>query len=318
MRKQLSVLFLGGAKRVSLAEYLIKEGGKRDLDVRIFSYELSYEVPIACVGKVILGKRWKDTELDEHLATTIREHQIGMVLPFVDPAIEVASRLAKAFPWLFIPCSSVELCRTMFDKLHSHEWFLEHGIPVPKRFATVPEFVYPVILKPRTGSASKGIKVANSVEDLTGIASLEEYLVQEYICENEEYTVDCYVDQKGNILTVVPRIRLEVVGGEVASSRTERNTEMIDQSRKILSADSFRGPITIQFIRNKQTGKCYVMEINPRLGGGVIASIAAGANIPGFLLDEYEGKQALAIEDWKENTWMTRYFKEVIFYADNH
>ncbi len=318
MKKQLSILFLGGAKRVSLAEYLIKEGEKRNLDVRIFSYELSYEVPIACVGKVVLGKRWKDATLDEHLATTIRKHQIGMVLSFVDPAIEVASRLAKAFPELFIPCSPVALCRTMFDKLYSHEWFVEHGIPVPQRFTEANEFTYPVILKPRTGSASKGIKVANSVEDLAGIASLDDYLVQEYISDNEEYTVDCYVGQKGDILTVVPRIRLEVVGGEVASSRTVRNAEMIDLSRKILSADFFRGPITIQFIRNKQTGKCYVMEINPRLGGGVIASMAAGANIPGFLLDEYEGKQAVAIEDWKENTLMTRYFKEVIFYADNH
>lgn len=318
MRKQLSILFLGGAKRVSLAEYLIAEGEKRDLDVRIFSYELSREVPIACVGKVIWGKRWKDPELDEHLAATIREYHIGMVLPFVDPAIEVASRLGQAFPEVFIPCSPVELCRTMFDKLYSHEWFMQHGIPVPQRFTEVSEFAYPVILKPRTGSASKGIKVANSTEDLAGVASLEEYLVQEYIAENEEYTVDCYVGQKGEILTIVPRIRLEVVGGEVASSRTVRNEEMIDLSRQILSADSFRGPITIQFIRNKQTGKCHVMEINPRLGGGVIASIAARANIPGFLLDEWEGKPVAAIEDWKENTLMTRYFKEVIFYANNH
>lgn len=83
-------------------------------------------------------------------------------------------------------------------------------------------------------------------------------------------------------------------------------------------ADNFRGPITIQFIRNKQTGDAYVMEINPRLGGGVIAAIAAGGNMPAFLLDECEGKSPVAVDDWKENTLMTRYFKEVIFYADNH
>lgn len=318
MSESLSILFLGGAKRVSLAGYLIEEGRKRGLSVHIYSYELNREVPIASVGEVIIGKRWKDPVLDSHLSEVIREKGIRMVLPFVDPAIEVASRLKETHPELFIPCSPIDLCRVMFDKQLSDAWFTRHGIPVPAAYRTVDKITFPVILKPRTGSASKGILVVNEREELKRISSPDDYLIQEYIADNEEYTVDCYVSQNGEILTIVPRIRLEVAGGEVISSRTLRDSVLIDLSRKILTSAPFRGPVTIQFIRNRQTGDTYVMEINPRLGGGVIASIAAGADIPAFLLLECMGEQPEQIEDWKENTLMTRYFKEVIFYADNH
>ena len=318
MKPSFSILFLGGAKRVSLANYLIEEGGKRGWDVHIYSYELTLEVPIACVGKVIIGKRWRDPELDAHLTAVIQENNIRMVLPFVDPAIEVCSRLKPVHPEVFIPCSSIELCRIMFDKQLSNDWFIQHHIPVPRSFCKIEEYVYPVILKPRTGSASKGILVIQKAEELHNVFSLDQYLVQEYIEEREEFTVDCYVDRDGSVLTVVPRIRLEVAGGEVTSSCTLRDTALIELSRKILLSGDFRGPITIQFIRNKTTGDTYVMEINPRLGGGVIASMAAGANMASFLFAESAGKHPAPIEDWKENTLMTRYFKEVIFYADNH
>ena len=318
MNREFAILFLGGAKRVSLAEYLIEAGKRRGLDIRIYSYELNKEVPIACIGEVIIGKRWKDPQLDTHLSEVIREKQIRMILPFVDPAIEVASRLKELHSEVFIPCSDIELCRVMFDKVQSDQWFAEHGIPVPVSYGIKDEMRFPVILKPRTGSASKGIRVVNDRKEYEEVPDKENYLIQDYISDNEEYTVDCYVAQDGEALAIVPRIRLEVAGGEVTSTRILRDETLITLSRNILSSGRFRGPITIQYIRDCRTGATYVMEINPRLGGGVIAALAAGADMPSFLLAECFGEHPQPIEDWKENTLMTRYFKEVIFYADHH
>ncbi len=102
------------------------------------------------------------------------------------------------------------------------------------------------------------------------------------------------------------------------NSKTLRNEQLELLSRKILKAGNFRGPNTIQFIRDNKTGEVFVMEINPRLGGGVIASIEAGADIPTFILNEYLGNEIAPCTDWKPNTLMTRYTKEVIFYADNY
>ena len=55
--QQLTVLLLGGARRVSLAELLIRSGNRIGYKVNIVSYDLSEEVPISTVGKVIKGLR---------------------------------------------------------------------------------------------------------------------------------------------------------------------------------------------------------------------------------------------------------------------
>lgn len=318
MSKEINILFLGGAKRVSLAEHLIKAGRERGEQIQIYSYELTQQVPIACVGEVIVGRKWKDATLYNHLSEIIREKDIQIVLPFVDPAIEVAGRLKELHPTLFVPCSPIETCLTMFDKQLSNEWFLRHHIPVPAGYRANETPTFPVILKPRTGSASKGIRVIYNEGQWKELLDLSDLLIQAYIAVNEEYTVDCYVSQAGEVLSIVPRIRLETAGGEVMSTRTVRDTALIALSEQILATGAFRGPVTIQFIRDLDNYATYVMEINPRLGGGVIASIEAGADIPAFLLAEYAGEALQPIDDWKENALMTRYFKEVLFYADNH
>ena len=57
-RRNINILFLGGAKRVSFGRKLIEAGRELDMDVRIYSYELEPEVPVALVGGVIIGRKW--------------------------------------------------------------------------------------------------------------------------------------------------------------------------------------------------------------------------------------------------------------------
>jgi carbamoyl-phosphate synthase large subunit len=316
--RNVNILFLGGAKRVSLAQHLIDRGEKMDLSVHVFSYELQLRVPIASIGKVIIGKKWSDASIYDHLFETIISNKIDIVLPFVDPAIEIAAVLKFRLPSVFIPCSSVEICRTMFDKLQSQKWFECHEVPIPPSYSAEDEFEYPIIIKPRTGSASKGIVVIHDRKEWDLIPNHGDYVIQKYIEHKEEYTVDCYVACDGKIISVVPRIRIEVAGGEVMNARTIMDEEIIQISTGILNSGGFRGPVTIQFIKDLNEDKVYVMEINPRLGGGVICSIEAGADITSFLLKEYLGEEVFPITDWKDNTLMTRYYKEVMFYADNN
>ena len=314
----INILFLGGAKRVSLAEHFIKAGERLGQKINIFSYELQKECPIAAVGTVIIGKRWKDEALAEDLIEAIQNNQINIILPFVDPAVEIAALERDIRPDLFIPVSDLEICSVMFDKKKSEQWFVDNGIAIPKSYQPNDELEFPIIIKPRRGSASQGIEIINSWEEWKKVKYPGDYVIQHYIEDKTEYTVDCYVSQKGEIISVVPRERLVVAGGEVMNSKTLHDEQLEQQSRKILKTGNFRGPNTIQFIKDNKTGEVFVMEINPRLGGGVIASIEAGADIPTFIINEYMGKEISPCTDWKPNTLMTRYTKEVMFYADNH
>ncbi len=316
--KKVNVLFLGGAKRVSLAEHLISAGKKLDLDITIFSYELDERVPLASIGTIIKGKKWSDIELFPDLLKIISENRISIVLPFVDPAIEVAILLKHYNKKLFIPTCCKEICHIMYDKLLSEKWFLEKELPIPPSYSMVEQLNFPVIVKPRRGSASKGIIIIDNEEQWNKLENKDNYIIQKYIANREEYTVDCYITTSGKIISIVPRLRIQTAGGEVVNSETRKDKNLIAISKKILESGDFKGPITIQFLRDKNTEATYIMEVNPRLGGGVITSIGAGADITEFILRNYLGEELQPCDNWKDKTLMTRYFKEVIFYADNY
>jgi carbamoyl-phosphate synthase large subunit len=313
--KEINILFIGGAKRVSLGERFIKAGARRNCKINIYSYELAKEVPIAELATVIVGLKWKDSELYNHLKSVVINLKIDTIIPFVDPAIEVTSKLAELFPNLYIPISKEEINRIMFDKILANEWFLENKFPVPLKGDE-----FPLIAKPSKGSASRGIIILNDLCDIDYFNSKnqkEDFLLQKFIF-GTEYTSDCYISKSGKIISVVPRKRLEVTSGEATKTITVRDTEIIEMSKEILIRGSFLGPITIQFIRDNITSITYIMEINPRFGGGVLASIEAGADSTQVLIDELLSLPIAENNEWKENLIMTRSFRETYFYANNN
>lgn len=310
--EELNVLFLGGGKRVSLAEYFINKGKDKGFKVNIYSYELTNQVPISSVAEVIVGLKWDDNSILDHLSNIVKDNKIKIILSFVDQAIEIASKLKEKVKHTFIPCCNQNMCQIMYDKKMAYEWFNINNIPTPKTFNQITNH-FPYILKPRKGSASKGIVILYNKEELKKINDIHAYVIQEYISNKTEYTVDCYVSSNNDIISIVPRVRLEVAGGEVVNTLTCRNERIIELSKIILQTGNFKGPITIQFIKNNDINELYVMEINPRLGGGVIASIEAGADVVSFIIEDYMGLPLVYMDQWQENLLMTRYFKEVFF-----
>ena len=173
--KKVNVLFLGGAKRVSLAEHLIKAGKKIGLDICIFSYELDERVPLASVGTILKGKKWSDVDLFPDLHNQINKNDISIVLPFVDPAIEVAEMLKAGNSSLFVPTCGKEICHIMFDKVLSERWFVEKGLPIPPSYSLDDKLSFPVIVKPRRGSASKGILIIANAEQWDKLQNKDDY-----------------------------------------------------------------------------------------------------------------------------------------------
>jgi carbamoyl-phosphate synthase large subunit len=306
-RKELNILFLGGAKRVSLAEKFIEEGKKKEINVKIFSYELDDDVPISLVAEIIIGLRWKDANLYTHLLEIIDTKKIDIVLPFLDYATIVSARLKKLTEGkdVFIPVSDEKLCEVFFDKHLANEWCIENGINIPSRTDK-----YPLIAKPIHGSASKGILVLENPLDLKNLANKEDYLIQQFVKGNE-YSVDVYVSTEDKkIVSIVPRIRLENQGGESIKSITIKEERLIDFSREIIEKTKLVGPITLQLIENEETKDLYFMEINPRFGGAVLNSIFSGANSPIYLLNDFYKLKNTYNEDWTDKFLMIRRFSE--------
>lgn len=315
IKGKFTVLMLGGARRVSLARKLKECGRELGYEVEIISYELFAEVPIAAVGTVITGLRWNDPDVVDDLVRICRENEVRLILPFVDGAIEIASRCKEKMPDVFVPVSDFDTCSRMFDKVEAAKAFKQANLPIPATYSII-NAELPAIAKPRKGSASRGIRIFTNMDELMHLDNIKDYLIQEYIVDAKEYTLDCYVSQEGEILCAVPRQRIEVMGGEATRTETVHISELEELGRHTLQSFPFRGPVTLQYLYDPASERYLLMEINPRLGGGVLCSIAAGADICRFILSEALGEKPHPCTAWKEGTLMARYWEEVIFHND--
>jgi carbamoyl-phosphate synthase large subunit len=316
----LNVLFLGGSKRVSFANLLIDAGLKNKKSINIYSYELSKECPISKIASIIIGKKWSDKNILRDLTKVIEQFNIDMVIPFVDPATIISAKLKDALkddkPEVYIPISPVDTCTIFYDKLTSSNWFKQHDIPHPQ----LNPVHFPKIAKPIWGSSSKGIIFLNNINDVKyykDIIDNDEYIIEQKI-NGIEITVDAYISNKNQLINYSPRIREETLGGESTSTMTIDSAGIDNIINKVVSSIVFNGPITIQLIKEHLSNDLYVIEINPRLGGGVICSIHADNNIPSYLLNELDNLPLPPQQGYKKNIMMKRYFEEVIFDANNN
>lgn len=313
MSRQLTILMLGGAKRVAMGRLLADAARRRGLTPRLLSYELSAEVPVAEIADVVVGLKWSDPGLAADLERVCEANGVDVIIPFVDRAVEVAASYGEAHPGVFVPACAPGSADAMFDKITLAAIFRECGLPVPADFTAPAPADFPVIAKPRRGSASQGIKVFMTPEEFADDpASPDDYLIQSYVGRREEYTVDCYVARDGRICAVSPRRRDAVLGGEVVDSTTLADEDVAGLARLTLGRLGLRGAVTVQMLRDLDTRRLMLMEINPRLGGGAVLSVKAGADIAGMIVDEAIGlaPQPMAAEP---GVRMVRYLADVIF-----
>lgn len=312
------ILFLGGANRVSMARKFRDAAAMRGHDCRIYSYEMEMEVPVAIEGEIILGRRWRDPAVCDDILRICRERGISIVIPFVDGAVAVAADVASRSRGtdcpVFAPTGDSVLAELMFDKVRAAAFFEGNGLPVPSTVdITTPTF--PVIAKPRHGSASMGIEVLEDYERLCAFLNrtdADDYLFQRYIVHRTEYTVDCYVSMlDGRVIAAVPRIRDRVAGGEVTRTTVCHNDRIDALVRRTLAATGLRGAITVQIIHDRDNDQYFIMEINPRLGGGAVATVCAGVSLPGLILDEAAGR-TVGEQSWRDML-VCRYLDEVSF-----
>lgn len=312
-KNPIHILLLGGGLKVSLAQQLKKSGSRLGFDVFIYSYDLSTEVPIVLEGKVIKGLKWTDPSVVGDICEIAGKEKIDIILPVINGSIEIASICRLRLPNVFIPVTDFSVAKPLFDKLEAANLFKNLKFPIPKTYSILSAKI-PAIVKPRHGGKSRGIHIFHDMDDLMHLQNLSGYLIQEYISKNREYTVDSYIDMQGNILTMVPRERIEIMNGESSKTCTCKNEDLEKFSVEVIKGLNLRGPVNLQFLHDLEKDRYLLMEVNPRLGGAVICSILAGAPITDYIIAEAKGLPLLPCSDWKDNTLMARYLKEAVFF----
>lgn len=163
------------------------------------------------------------------------------------------------------------------------------------------------IAKPDHGRGGKGM-IRTSSESLMLTLKYFGYLVQKFI-DGDEYTIDVLTDRDGAFLFAVPRLRIQANGVSVIG-KIVMDAEIIDLAREVVSKFKFAGPINIQVIRERDTGKLYIIEVNPRLSGSCMFTVMAGFDILDATIRLWEGKPFVPPSKIEDGLIIRRHYVE--------
>lgn len=319
LKQMNNIIITSAGRRVSLVKAFQQELKKRFPAAKVYTADMNPEWSSAC--RVSDGffslPHVSDALYINDLMQLCIVQGIKLIVPTIDTELIALSQNRNSFlnEGIIIAVSDFELVTMCRDKRKSNNLFEQHGIEVP---IAVDKFhpTFPLFVKPYDGSLSKDILlVKNEAEWHPKLLENEKLMFMEYLSpvDYQEFTVDAYFSNLGELKCLVPRRRFEVRGGEISKGRTEKGRLYLSLIQFFKSIKGARSCLTMQFFEHRQTGRIVGIEINPRFGGGFPLSYEAGAEYPGFLIDEYLMGQTLPFyDDWIENRVMLRYDAEVI------
>jgi len=257
------------------------------------------------------------------LLDLVESRQAGLLVPLTDIDLRSLARQRDRFAEkgctvMIASEQTVGICR---DKTKTNAWIKKAGLPTIKTlklsdFKKTP--FYPCFIKPVRGSGGIGTGVINNERELRAHVGAygDLMVVQEYV-RGREYTIDVYRSRDGQVRCVVPRQRLMVRSGEVEKGVTLKDEQLIDATTRLASVMGDIWGVFCCQCRRAEGGLPYFFEINPRFGGGAPLSIAAGADLPLYLIQEVLGLEITGkVGDFTDHLLMMRY-DEAVFQQVN-
>jgi len=312
----MNILITSASRKVSLVKAfqraLAKEGSKgkvittdiNPLSVAFHYSDLSYLVPKDS-NSLFLPK----------LLALCQKHQIKLIVPTRDEELKIFAKNKEKFNEIgvMVMVSNINTIEICLDKLKFIEFCKKNNLLTPKIYT--PEQIkkgvkFPLFINDRF---SKGSKNAFKINNQNGLnlflRHVKKPIIQEFI-NAKEYTIDLFADFQGRIISVVPRERIYVFGGESFIGKTYKNKKLIESAIDLAQKLRLIGHNTIQCFFDGKEVK--FIEVNPRYGGGANLGLAAGANTPLYLVRLAKGKKVSSrIGKFKDGLIMLRYTDDI-------
>jgi len=227
----------------------------------------------------------------------------AVVTAATDKPLVMMARVAKE---LNLPFYTEDTAKWSTDKFLMKQKFIEGGVPcakgkVVKNIEDVSDFVYPVIVKPRDNSGSRGVKLCRNVNELKSCmdealeySHFDSVLVEEFI-EGQEYSIESlHYNGKTEVLQFTEKKTTEFpynveLGHKQPALLTEKQQNDIRVIiQKIADSLEFENCPSHTELKINNRG-IFVIETSPRLGGDYITStlvpLSTGINMEDQLLN---------------------------------
>ena len=231
-------------------------------------------------------------------------HDLDCIIPGSDYDLQALSAVRDE--WGALGCkvlvSSPGLVARCNDKLLTAKILSDNGIDAPRPVQNSVIY-FPLIVKPKIGSGSRGVIKVNSFEEMPEIT--DKLFIQEYL-DGPEYTCSVFVDRFGEVIGTF-QLERELQNGTTYKGMVAFDRQIHKLLVKIGKTFKPRGMLNVQ-LRVTERGPV-PFELNCRCSGTTAIRAHFGYNEPEMLIRNYvlgedlktpEIKQGKAFRYWNE------------------
>lgn len=311
----MNILFTCAGRRNYLINYFkeaLKGRGK------VFASDMQLSAPaLVDADQAIQVPGIYDNGYIPALKEIIKEHDIDAVISLNDLELPILSTHKGDLESLGtkVIVADEKAIAISFDKWKTVSFLKEIGLKSPKTFIDFDKAVdainrgelkFPLVVKPRWGSASIGIEFPEDLEELKLAYQLQTLrlertilkeaskedlfhaiLIQEKI-PGKEFGMDVLNDFEGNYIGTFVREKLAMRSGETDKAVSVIDGQIDSVGRTLGEKLKHIGNLDCDVFQ--YNGEVYVLELNPRFGGGYPFSHEAGVNTAAIYIEWLEGK----------------------------
>lgn len=257
-----------------------------------------------------------------------RKEKIQAISTCIDPEIMLLARHREEFEKLgvLVLAPTSETAEICFDKYRMYCYLAACGISTVQTYGDIASFekalahteiVFPVFVKPRTGSGSVGARKVYDMRTLREAFDNDPSLIiQEYMGDALDLDADVYVDTVSHeTVAIFTKRKLETKIGGASKTVSFKEKHMVEFLVNALKHFSFNGPIDVDvFCRN---GQYYLSEVNPRFGGAYLHAFGAGVDFIKMIRNNVNGDaNKPEFMQYEENIAMLMYDSVVVCKLD--
>lgn len=297
------VLVTNARQRKSLA--IIRSLGKRGIKVTAgeeYRFAPSFFSKYCHESVVYPSPTKKPNFFIEWFVNRVKKNNYDVIFPVDDDVLEsVVNHFQELSLYTKIPVVDKELYHKACDKAETVKIAMKNGIPCPKTYfistlkevkALAESLDFPVVIKPRRSSGSRGLVYIRSRDKLYEkyLAIHERYnwpLIQEFIPPGgSTYGVETLFNRESQPRAVFVHRRLREYpssGGPSTLRESVKNSDLALLGIRLLKALNWYGVAMVEFKIDPRTNEPKLMEVNPRFWGSLALPIYAGIDFPYLL-----------------------------------
>lgn len=304
----MNILITSAGRRVKIIEYFKR--ALQSIGGKVIATDCDAQAPaIYFADGFEIVPRIDNPDYIEILIKLCKKYNIHAIVSLIDPELELLAKHKKKFDnnGITLALSSLDSVEITFDKYETYKHLNNKGIPAVPTYNSLHEvqclidenkLSYPLVVKPARGSASIGLYIVHSNNELIeAFNKLEGQIIQPFY-KDKEFGIDVYIDMiNGDLVDLFIKEKIRMRSGETDKAKSIHNERIQQLVIETIKNTNFSGPIDIDCF--EFNGEYYVSEINPRFGGGYPHAYELGCDFMSYIVNNLQNESNEAYSSYK-------------------